>query len=130
MQPRKHLHITVWALATLILFTGFSKTFIVFSFAANQHYLAANVCENRNKPELMCSGKCVLNKAIPTDAQKENHKLPIKLKDLPESLLFVITTSIAFKAEGKIESLKKEVIFTSDFGVSSYLCKFFHPPRF
>jgi hypothetical protein len=40
------------------------KLSIVAWFEINQEYIAATLCENRDKPELVCCGKCVLTKQL------------------------------------------------------------------
>lgn len=40
------------------------KLSIVAWFEINQEYIAATLCENRDKPELVCCGKCVLTKKL------------------------------------------------------------------
>lgn len=40
------------------------KLSIVAWFELNQEYIAATLCENRDKPELVCCGKCVLTKQL------------------------------------------------------------------
>lgn len=37
---------------------------IITWFEINQEYIAAQLCENRDKPELVCCGKCVLKKEL------------------------------------------------------------------
>lgn len=40
------------------------KLSIVAWFELNQEYIAATLCENKDKPELVCCGKCVLTKQL------------------------------------------------------------------
>ena len=40
------------------------KLSIVAWFELNQEYIASTLCENRDKPELVCCGKCVLTKQL------------------------------------------------------------------
>ena len=49
----------------------FSKAFIVFSFFANQDYIAKNLCENRTKPKSCCAGKCQLRKRLNKDTNED-----------------------------------------------------------
>ena len=56
-------------------------------FYANQQELAENFCVNRNKPQLLCNGKCYLAdqlKQIMQEEQQQKEKPivpPMKLKD-------------------------------------------------
>lgn len=50
---------------------------IVFvSFKANQVQIAATQCENRDRPELACKGKCVLMKKLEKQARDEEKEFP------------------------------------------------------
>jgi len=49
----------------------FSRLFIYAGFELNQNYIASTLCENRNKPELHCNGKCYLMKKLKQAEEKE-----------------------------------------------------------
>lgn len=49
----------------------FNQYLPYFSYWANQEYIAKNLCENRDKPELKCNGKCHLAKELKKAAEKE-----------------------------------------------------------
>lgn len=53
----------------------FSKSWIVLSFAINQRKIAATLCENRNKVNSSCHGKCYLRKQMAAQDQQENAPL-------------------------------------------------------
>jgi len=40
------------------------KLSVVAWYECNKQYIAANLCENRDKPQLKCCGKCYLNKQL------------------------------------------------------------------
>jgi hypothetical protein len=48
----------------------FNQFFILILFKANQDFIAQNLCENRDKPQMKCCGKCLLKKKL---AQSENN---------------------------------------------------------
>src|ERR1700723_1786637 len=50
---------------------SFSLLFIYAGFELNQKYIAANLCENRDKPWLHCNGKCYFMKKIKQAEEKE-----------------------------------------------------------
>jgi hypothetical protein len=58
-----------------MLGTTFSKCWLVVGFAINQKTIAATLCENRNKPELSCHGKCYLRKQMANEERQENAAL-------------------------------------------------------
>src|SRR6478752_4326672 len=46
--------------------------FLIFAgFEINKNYIAAKLCENRDKPWLHCNGKCYLLKKVKQAEQKE-----------------------------------------------------------
>jgi len=63
------------AAAIFILFalmlTNFSRLFIYGSFELNRKYIATELCENRDKPELQCNGKCYLSKKLKQAEERE-----------------------------------------------------------
>lgn len=62
-------------LAILLIFSfiaaHFQCFFVVAGFELNRKYIAQNLCENRNRPEMHCNGKCVLAKKMKDVEQKE-----------------------------------------------------------
>lgn len=43
----------------------------MFDFLINQNYIAKNLCENRDKPQLHCNGKCQLCKKLTQEDNKD-----------------------------------------------------------
>jgi len=56
-----------------LLLQNFSKSLIVMQFKVNQSFIASELCENRNKPQLHCNGRCHLKKELDRDAQQEKN---------------------------------------------------------
>lgn len=56
------------AVAILIMFSlsfqSMVKVAIVGWYELNKDYVAKNLCENRNKPQMKCCGKCYLRKQL------------------------------------------------------------------
>lgn len=48
-----------------------SRFFIYAEFKANQKYIAAVLCENKEKPKMHCNGKCYLMKKLKQAEEKE-----------------------------------------------------------
>ncbi|RYY41781.1 MAG: hypothetical protein EOO08_01230 [Chitinophagaceae bacterium] len=51
-------------LLILVLVQAFSKWIIVADFEANREYIARTLCENRQRPQMRCGGKCQLAKRL------------------------------------------------------------------
>ncbi len=47
-----------------ISYQSFVKLGIVIWYQVNKEYVARNLCENKNRPEKKCCGKCYLNKQL------------------------------------------------------------------
>jgi hypothetical protein len=55
-------------LILLVATQAFSKWVMLLEYEWNKEYIAANLCENKAKPKLLCAGKCQLAKKM---AQEE-----------------------------------------------------------
>lgn len=56
--------LTAWLLIFTVLSANYSRLFVYAGFKLNQNYIAAKLCENRNKPWMHCNGKCYLMKKL------------------------------------------------------------------
>ena len=75
-------------LATLILFSSLRVTFTYAYYELDPIGFIENLCENKDKPELQCNGKCHLKKVA--ESSTENQQTPTKYTSLKEITLFVI----------------------------------------
>ena len=56
-----------------VVSTNFTRFFVYAGFELNQSYIALVLCENKDKPELNCNGKCFLSKKI-KEVEKNERK--------------------------------------------------------
>lgn len=63
--------ITAYLLIVALVSANFSRFFIYAGFELNRNYIATKLCENRNKPQLHCNGKCYFMKKL---KQAEDNK--------------------------------------------------------
>jgi len=84
--------VAILALVGILLQT-FSQVVILAQFYANQDYIAKHLCENRDKPQMHCNGKCCLKKKLAREA-KDQAPVPGNQKNEQVNLFF---------AESKIE---------------------------
>ncbi|WP_276090199.1 hypothetical protein [Pedobacter sp. JY14-1] len=54
-----------------MLLANFSGLWVFLGFEVNQRYIVRELCENRDKPELHCNGKCYLMKKLKQAQEKE-----------------------------------------------------------
>ena len=57
----KPLSLIISIFIILQSFLGFG---VMVWFAINQTFIAENLCENRDKPEMQCNGSCVMNEKL------------------------------------------------------------------
>ncbi|MCF4101421.1 hypothetical protein L1I30_07070 [Gillisia sp. M10.2A] len=49
----------------------FQPIFPLVDYAFNYEYIATELCENRDRPELSCNGKCYLMRSLAEEVNKE-----------------------------------------------------------
>ncbi len=69
------------SIALIFLLQPASKLIIAIQFYINQEHIAQTMCVNRNKPEVLCSGKCVLNNMMEASEESEKQQIPSSQKD-------------------------------------------------
>jgi hypothetical protein len=61
-------------LLPLYLLTTVRTVVPFIGYAMNYHYIAEQLCENRDKPELHCNGKCHVAKEVQAQSDKEKQE--------------------------------------------------------
>ncbi|MET3981308.1 hypothetical protein ABIB62_003830 [Mucilaginibacter sp. UYP25] len=64
--------LTAYLLIVSMVSANFSRLFIYAGFELNRNYIATKLCENRNKPQLHCNGKCYFMKKVKQAEEKQN----------------------------------------------------------
>ena len=93
----------------------------------NKEYIASVICENRNKPELACNGKCYLNKKIEQSKNHDSHdhSLPqIDLSKYPVAPVSVPTDELVAD-----EFVQKSSFFTVFSHPQKYISSVLKPPQ-
>ena len=73
------------------------KLEIVAWYEYNKTYVAKNLCENRDRPALKCSGKCYLNKQLAkADAEKKSGRPLDPNLDKREISVFILPSAIKY----------------------------------
>jgi len=112
-------------LAFAFLLQTFSYLIIYADYEINKNYIAKNLCENKDRPELKCEGKCQLCKKMKTEDTKQNKGLP-STKTVKFTLLYSIrggfSQTAALSASPSLSSVYRA-------GISSvHTSAVFHPP--
>lgn len=109
-----------------LLAQTFSKGWVFTQFFLHQDYIAAHLCENRERPELACKGHCYLNKELEKDAQKEKHTF---VKEKYEITLFTPISCFQYPELSFFTPIKICTPYLMGM-LSDYHPSFFHPPGF
>jgi hypothetical protein len=102
-----------------------AKLFVYAEFKSNQAYIAATLCENRDRPELNCEGKCYLMKKLKAAEDKEKKQENQAQKKASVDLFFVEKT-VAPVLVITIPAQKKAS--TQKFSLPEFDCEIAHPP--
>lgn len=58
-------------LLLIIAVQSFNKRLVTISFKLNEQYISSVLCENKNKPEMHCNGRCILAKKLKQAEENE-----------------------------------------------------------
>lgn len=120
---RKHL------IAILVIFSLALQSFrhytLLAEFYLNQDYIAKYLCENRDKPQLHCNGKCQLKKKLQNEQQQQNSNRTDNKETAP--VLFCNTVNEYFAADFTL--LKNYAFYSKDL-LSPFSSALFRPPCF
>ena len=114
-------------LLTLMTFQVMYQGIVLSSYFANKAYIAAVLCENKDKPQLECEGKCYLKKQLSkADAPDSNATgLTLKLETSP-------FTAPLFTSQKAVAAALVQAEYGA-FQESSYRYSYhpacFHPPQ-
>jgi hypothetical protein len=108
-----------------LISSNLSSLFVYAEFKSNQKYIAASLCENRNKPELNCQGKCYLMKKLKEAEDKEKKQEKSAQKKGAYDLFFntkTVYTSLPLTFP------KKEKPVVGNFKLPKFTPEILHPP--
>ena len=122
-------NITAFILCAVLAFPWASKVAITADFLIHQDYIAQNLCENKDKPEMECNGKCVLMQKLQLkeDPSQEPLQLP-QLTQLEISSFVIIDFDFAALVPS-IDLDAKTPVKSDDRVDNLYSHDIFHPPR-
>jgi len=115
----------IFLLFVLIL-QYFNKVEIYICYHLNKDFISSTFCENKNKPELQCDGKCYMKKQLKATEENQS-KAPINIRDFQEIVFFCSQSEIILPKQNTLPNLRftnhKNINYTSPlFGI-------FHPPK-
>ena len=102
---------------------------VIGYYELNKNYIAQNLCENRDKPQMKCCGKCYLRKQLKKAGDLEdNQKLPSRT-DRFELVVFILPSLFKVNASPAL-IIQSSVKHPSgqDMRDVAALTAVFHPP--
>ncbi|MFK7901083.1 MAG: hypothetical protein AB8B61_10045 [Cyclobacteriaceae bacterium] len=106
-----------------------SPVSVYFSYQLNKEYIATQLCENRDRPELACNGQCILMKKL-QEFNKQTTSASSSQFALP-SLSFDYLRGISL--EYNLTALVHEKIQLTIFSIREYFFQYIsligHPPQ-
>lgn len=114
----------------LTLFVVFRPLMPLVDYAVNYHYISEELCENLDKPDLHCNGKCYLAKELSKANDTESSPLH-KTKTPVQKMLdiFIPATITAISATEKVSILDFNFHYKTDYSFL-FLKAIFRPPHF
>lgn len=85
-----------------LLTSNFGNLFIFTGFELNREFIAAELCINKNKPELNCKGKCYLMKKLKQAQEKEDKQERQSQKTQAQDALVELPLKFKQYAFGKV----------------------------
>lgn len=108
-----------------LLCANLSNAFVYLGFEVNQKYIAKELCENKDKPQMHCNGKCYLMKKLKQAQEKEQKQERQSQK--PQVQDAIVSTALVFKQYAFAE-IKFHVPFSTGMP-QSIKNSIFHPPQ-
>ena len=87
---------TAILLLVAMLAANFSRYFVYAGFELNKKYIAATLCENRDKPWMHCNGHCYFMKKVKAAQDAEKTDSRQAQKNLFQEVFVATTTQVRF----------------------------------
>jgi len=98
-------------------------------YVVNYDYIVKELCENKEKPQLQCNGKCHLKKELAKSAADEQSPADKKQNSKQEiEVLFYQETPIVFQKMPIVFTYKKVNASYQNFYALTAIQSTFHPP--
>ncbi len=107
------------------------KLSIVAWYEYNKQYIAANLCENRDKPQMKCCGKCYLNKQLKKadKSDEAGRPGPQSKNQWADSSPFIVPEIAVFTSRPFISSSSVLSGFYRPMALQEFTGAVFHPPQ-
>ncbi len=117
----------ILGLAMAFLVQIMSSSLIVLNYEVNTSYIIENFCENTDKPEMHCDGKCHLSKQIQEDTEQKS-EAPATESEVMTFVLSIEETAV-FEFDFLESGLAQANSLYLEGDYSNHLQSIFHPPK-
>ena len=102
----------------------------VIEYVAQYDYIVSTLCENKDKPELECNGKCYLSKQLAKEAgDDENNPFNQTSKtEIPQFIISEVIPYFSFSTDIEISNINNFGL-APDLYLSSFSLQILHPPQ-
>jgi len=116
-------------IASLLILT--KPLWPMVNYIVNYNYIVTVLCENKDKPEMQCNGKCHLTKELAKEAGAED-KNPLNNKtsktEIPQYIISENISEYTFASETEIISFRN-IGYKPNLNSSLFTSKILHPPQ-
>lgn len=113
-----------------VMLPNLTKIGILIDFKINQDFIAEVLCINREKPMMMCNGKCYLSKQFAKAEEQEEKQAPINKKERFEVVYYCGKSAFDFLFYTNCYLTKLNPAWIDEFYTSSFIADIFRPPKF
>ncbi len=115
-----------FTLLLALISSHLSTLFVYAEFKSNQKYIAETLCENKDKPQLNCQGKCYLMKKLKDAEEKEKKQEKETQKKAAYDLFF---NTKSFHTILAVLLPRWEKPKTSSFDLPQFSAEILQPPQ-
>ncbi|MFD2942397.1 hypothetical protein [Flavobacterium notoginsengisoli] len=92
----------------------FRPAFPFLDYMVNYHYIATELCENKNAPELHCNGKCHLKKELAKNYKNDTPASNEKKSETAETfVLFIVKIPAFFFEENTVSTYIVDTFYSN-----------------
>ena len=106
----------------------FQRAFPVVEYVLNYDYISKELCENKDRPELACNGKCYLMQALAEASEQESQQKKETSAKKIEIPLFYAEKQLVLNTRIDTELIVHNFLAKPQFYQFYWLEDFFHPP--
>ena len=90
-----------YVLLFAVLLPSISPWGTLLYYRANKDYIARVLCENRDKPQLHCDGKCYLAKKLKAQQDKQDKETTERIQNMPTTTILCRLPDLLLLAGGE-----------------------------